>query len=164
MRGRCWKFGNNISTDHIISGRFLHTSEPAALAAHCMEDERPEFPKDVNPGDIVVAGDNFGCGSSREHAPIALKACKIGVVVASSFARIFFRNAINIGLPIIESDQAVRDAEEGDDIEIDMDGSRIINHTRDKTYNFEPFPQEIKDIIAAGGLMAYVKKQMGIKG
>ncbi len=129
-----------------------------------MEDERPEFPKDVSPGDIVVAGDNFGCGSSREHAPIALKACKIGVVVASSFARIFFRNAINIGLPIIESDQAVRDAEEGDDIEIDMDGSRIINHTRDKTYNFEPFPQEIKDIIAAGGLMAYVKKQMGIKG
>lgn len=128
-----------------------------------MEDERPEFPKDVSPGDIVVAGDNFGCGSSREHAPIALKACKIGVVVASSFARIFFRNAINIGLPIIESDQAVRDAEEGDDIEIDMDGSRIINHTRDKTYNFEPFPQEIKDIIAAGGLMAYVKKQMGIK-
>lgn len=129
-----------------------------------MEDERPEFPKDVSPGDIVVAGDNFGCGSSREHAPIALKACKIGVVVASSFARIFFRNAINIGLPIIESDQAVRDAEEGDDIEIDMDGSRIINHTRDKTYNFEPFPQEIKDIIAAGGLMAYVKTQMGIKG
>ena len=129
-----------------------------------MEDERPEFPKDVSPGDIVVAGDNFGCGSSREHAPIALKACKIGVVVASSFARIFFRNAINIGLPIIESDQAVRDAEEGDDIEIDMDGSRIINHTRDKTCNFEPFPQEIKDIIAAGGLMAYVKKQMQGKG
>jgi 3-isopropylmalate/(R)-2-methylmalate dehydratase small subunit len=129
-----------------------------------MEDECPEFPKDVSPGDIVVAGDNFGCGSSREHAPIALKACKVGAVVASSFARIFFRNAINIGLPIIESDQAVRDAEEGDDIEIDMDGSRIINHTRDKTYNFEPFPQEIKDIIAAGGLMAYVKKQMGMEG
>jgi 3-isopropylmalate/(R)-2-methylmalate dehydratase small subunit len=129
-----------------------------------MEDVRPEFLKDVVPGDIVIAGNNFGCGSSREHAPIALKACKIGAVVASSFARIFFRNAINIGLPIIESDQAVRDAEEGDDIEIDMDGSRIINHTRDKTYNFEPFPQEIKDIIAAGGLMAYVKMQMGIKG
>jgi 3-isopropylmalate/(R)-2-methylmalate dehydratase small subunit len=129
-----------------------------------MEDARPEFPKDVGPGDIVIAGSNFGCGSSREHAPIALKACKIGAVVASSFARIFFRNAINIGLPIIESDQAVRDAEEGDDIEIDMDGSRIINHTRDKTCNFEPFPQEIKDIIAAGGLMAYVKKQMGGKG
>ncbi len=129
-----------------------------------MEDERPEFPKEMSPGDIVVAGDNFGCGSSREHAPIALKACKVGTVVASSFARIFFRNAINIGLPIIEHDQAARDAEDGDDIEIDMDGSRIINHTRDKTYNFEPFSQEIRDIIAAGGLMAYVKKKMQGKG
>ncbi len=129
-----------------------------------MEDVRPEFPKDVSPGDVVVAGTNFGCGSSREHAPIALKACKVGVVVASSFARIFFRNAINIGLPIIESDLAAKDAEDGDDIEIDMDSGRIINHTRDKTYSFEPFPQEIRDIIASGGLMEYVKKQMGIKG
>lgn len=161
MRGRCWKFGDNISTDHIIAGRFLSTSEPGALAAHCMEDARPEFPKEVSPGDIVVAGDNFGCGSSREHAPIAMKGCKIGAVIASSFARIFFRNSINIGLPIIESVEAAREIEEGDDVEIDMNKSRIINHTSGKTYSFEPFPQEIRDIIAAGGLMKYVKKKMG---
>ncbi len=129
-----------------------------------MEDARPEFPKKVRPGDIVVAGDNFGCGSSREHAPIALKACRIGAVIASSFARIFFRNAINIGLPIIESAEAAKAAEDGDDIEVDMDKSRIINHTQGKTHNFEPFPQEIRDIIASGGLMKYVKKKMEMEG
>lgn len=160
MRGRCWKFGDNISTDHIVAGRFLNTSDPDALAAHCMEDPRPEFPKEVHPGDIVVTGDNFGCGSSREHAPIALKGCKIGAVVSSSFARIFFRNAINIGLPIIECREAAGDAQEGDDIEIDMDKSNITNHTRNETYSFQPFPREIRDIIASGGLMEYVKKKM----
>lgn len=161
MRGRCWKFGDNVSTDHIIAGRFLNTSDPGALAAHCMEDARPEFPKEVSPGDIVVAGDNFGCGSSREHAPIAMKGCKIGAVIASSFARIFFRNSINIGLPIIESVEAAREIKDGDDVEIDMNKSRIIDHTNGKTYSFEPFPKEIRDIIASGGLMKYVKKKMG---
>ncbi|MCQ4575141.1 MAG: 3-isopropylmalate dehydratase small subunit [Candidatus Brocadiales bacterium] len=161
MRGRCWKFGDNISTDHIIAGKFLNTSDPAVLAAHCMEDARTEFPTEARPGDIVVAGNNFGCGSSREHAPIALKGCGIGAVIASTFARIFFRNAINIGLTIIESNQAAGEAEDGDDIEIDMDNSKIINHTRSKSYKFQPFPQEIRDIIASGGLMEYVKKKMG---
>lgn len=128
-----------------------------------MENTRPEFPKEVSPGDIVVAGDNFGCGSSREHAPIALKACGIRAVIASSFARIFFRNAINIGLPILESPEAAREIEDGDEVEIDMDKSRIIDHTRNKTYSFEPFPPEIREIIASGGLMKYVKKKMGRK-
>ena len=126
-----------------------------------MEDDRPEFPTEARPGDIVVAGDNFGCGSSREHALIALKGCRIGAVIASTFARIFFRNAINVGLTIIESNQAAGGAEDGDDIEIDMDNSKIINHTRNRSYEFQPFPQEIRDIIASGGLMEYVKKKMG---
>lgn len=126
-----------------------------------MEDTRPEFPKGVRPGDIVVAGDNFGCGSSREHAPIALKACGIGAIIASSFARIFFRNSINIGLPIVECPQAAREIEEGNEIEIDMDRGQVIDHTSGRVYSFEPFPPEIRDIIAAGGLMEYVKKKVG---
>ncbi|HHT9154702.1 MAG TPA: 3-isopropylmalate dehydratase small subunit [Candidatus Tripitaka sp. YC43] len=159
--GRCWKFGNNISTDHIIAGKYLVTSDPKALAIHCLEDTRPEFPKKVKAGDLVVAGENFGCGSSREHAPIALKGCGIKGIVASSFARIFFRNAINIGLPIFESREAAGDIQEGDEVEIDMGAGKIINRTRGKNYGFEPFPKEILEIIEAGGLMQFVKKRMG---
>ncbi len=159
--GRCWKFGDNISTDHIIAGKYLVTSDPKALAIHCLEDTRPEFPKEVRPGDLVVAGNNFGCGSSREHAPIALKGCGIKGVIASSFARIFFRNAINIGLPIFESKEAAKDIQEGDEVEIDMKGGKIINSTKGKTYTFEPFPPELLEIIEAGGLMKFVKKKMG---
>ena len=159
--GRCWKFGNNISTEHIIAGKYLVTSDPRALANHCLEDTRPEFPKKVKTGDLVVAGENFGCGSSREHAPIALKGCGIKGIVASSFARIFFRNAINIGLPIFESREAAGDIQEGDEVEIDMGAGKIINRTRGKNYGFEPFPKEILEIIEAGGLMQFVKKRMG---
>ncbi|HHT9119355.1 MAG TPA: 3-isopropylmalate dehydratase small subunit [Candidatus Hypogeohydataceae bacterium YC41] len=158
---RCWKFGDNISTDHIIAGKYLVTSDPKTLATHCLEDTRPEFPKEVKPGDVIVAGDNFGCGSSREHAPIALKGCGIKGVIAASFARIFFRNAINIGLPIFESKEAARDIQEGDEVDIDMAGGKIINRTKGKSYSFEPFPKEILEIIEAGGLMQFVKKRMG---
>ncbi len=159
--GRCWKFGDNISTDHIIAGKYLITSEEKVLAPHCLEDTRPEFPKDVKPGDFVVGGENFGCGSSREHAPIALKGCKIKGIIASSFARIFFRNAINIGLPIFESKEAAKEIQEGDEVEVDMQAGKIINSTNGKSYNFEPFPKEILEIIEAGGLMQFVKKKMG---
>lgn len=161
--GRCWKFGDNISTDHIIAGRYLSTSDPKVLASHCLEDARPEFPLKVRPSDIVIGGENFGCGSSREHAPIALKACGIQGVIAPSFARIFFRNSINIGLPIFESKEAAEELQDGDEVEIDIEGSKVINRTRKKTYSFEPFPPEIREIIAAGGLMEYVKKKMGKK-
>ena len=159
--GRYWKFGDKISTDHIIAGKYLVTSDPKALSAHCLEDTRPEFPKGVRPGDLVVAGENFGCGSSREHAPIALKGCGIKGIIASSFARIFFRNAINIGLPIFESREAVRDIQEGDEVEIDMGAGKIVNRTKGKGYSFEPFPKEILEIIECGGLMQFVKKKMG---
>lgn len=160
--GRCWKFGDNISTDHIIAGKYLITSDPKALAIHCLEDTRPEFPKAVKLGDLVVAGENFGCGSSREHAPIALKGCGIKGVIASSFARIFFRNAINIGLPIFESKEAASDIQEGDEVDVDMKSGKIINHTKGKSYNFEPFPPEILEILEAGGLMQFVRKRMGL--
>lgn len=160
--GRCWKFGDNISTDHIIAGKYLITSDPKALAIHCLEDTRPEFPKAVKLGDLVVAGENFGCGSSREHAPIALKGCGIKGVIASSFARIFFRNAINIGLPIFESKEAASDIQEGDEVDVDMKSGKIINHTKGKSYNLEPFPPEILEIIEAGGLMQFVRKRMGL--
>jgi 3-isopropylmalate/(R)-2-methylmalate dehydratase small subunit len=159
--GRAWKFGDNISTDHIIAGKYLVISDPKALAIHCLEDTRPEFPKEVRDGDLVVAGENFGCGSSREHAPIALRGCGLKGIIASSFARIFFRNAINIGLPIFESKEAARDIQDGDEVDVDMGAGKIINRTRGKSYSFEPFPKEILEIIEAGGLMQFVKKGMG---
>jgi 3-isopropylmalate/(R)-2-methylmalate dehydratase small subunit len=157
MKGKCWKFGHDVNTDEIIPARYLNMTDEKALAEHCMEDADPQFVKKARAGDIIVAGRNFGCGSSREHAPLAIKAFGIQCVLAESFARIFFRNAINIGLPIAECPEAAREAAEGDEVEVDFEKGRVVNHTRGKTYNFPPFPPEIRRIIDAGGLMAFAK-------
>jgi len=158
MAGKCWKYKDNINTDEIIPARYLNTTDPEELASHCMEDIDPDFVKKAKKGDIIVAGENFGCGSSREHAPLSIREYGISCVIAKSFARIFFRNAINIGLPIFESKDAAAEINEGDEVRIDMDSSKIINHTTNKEYSFTPFPDEIKDIIHSGGLMEYVKQ------
>lgn len=160
MRGKVHVFGNDLNTDEIIPARYLNTIDPATLAAHCMEDADPEFVKRARPGDLIVAGRNFGCGSSREHAPIAIKAAGIAGVVAESFARIFFRNAINMGLPIITCPEAVRDAHPGDEMEIDLAGGALTNRSTGHAFTFPPFTREIQEIIAAGGLMAFVKGQV----
>ncbi len=156
MKGNCWKFADNVNTDEIIPARYLNVTDEKELASHCMEGADAEFVNKARPGDIIVAGRNFGCGSSREHAPIAIKAFGIGCVVAESFARIFFRNSINIGLPIAECPEAAREASEGDVLEVDFAAGRIINHTNGGSYGFAPFPEEIRRIIEAGGLMAFV--------
>ena len=144
------KYGNNVDTDVIIPARYLNTSNAEELAAHCMEDIDKTFVKRVKKGDVIVAGDNFGCGSSREHAPLAIKTSGIACVVAKSFARIFYRNAINIGLPIIECDA---DIDEGDVIEIDFADGILVNTTKGKEYSFPPFPPFLQNIIEKGGLM-----------
>ncbi|HHT9126488.1 MAG TPA: 3-isopropylmalate dehydratase small subunit [Candidatus Brocadiia bacterium] len=158
--GKCWKFGDNVDTDQIIPARYLNTTDTKELAAHCMEDADPQFIKKAKPGDIIVAGSNFGCGSSREHAPIAIKAAGISCVIAKTFARIFFRNAINIGLPIFESPEAVEGISEGDKVKIDLNKSKIINLTTGKQFPFEPFAKEMLEIIEAGGLMNFVTQKM----
>lgn len=160
MKGKCWKFGDNVNTDEIIPARYLNTTDTKELASHCMEDADPNFTKKAKKGDAIVAGDNFGCGSSREHAPIAIKAAGLSCVIAKSFARIFFRNAINIGLPIFECPEAAAQIKEGDEIEIDLATAEIIDHTTKKRFKFEPFPPEMQEIIQAGGLMNFVKKKM----
>ena len=161
MKGKCWKFGNNIDTDAIIPARYLNTTDIKELASHCMEDADPNFMKKAKKGDIIVGGDNFGCGSSREHAPISIKAAGISCVIAKSFARIFFRNAINIGLPIFECPDAVGQIREGDEVEVNLAAGDILEHTSKKRFKFEPFPPEMQEIIQAGGLMNFVKKKMG---
>lgn len=163
MKGKVHRFGDNVNTDEIIPARYLNTTDAAELAAHCMENADPEFVKVKSPGDIIVAGKNFGCGSSREHAPVALKAAGISCVVAKSFARIFFRNAINIGLPILICPEAAGDAQAGDEMEIDLESGTIRNLTRSKTYSVPPFPPQMRRIIDAGGLMEFVKKSMAGK-
>ncbi|MEB2308710.1 MAG: 3-isopropylmalate dehydratase small subunit [Candidatus Brocadiaceae bacterium] len=162
MKGKCWKFGNNINTDEIIPARYLNTTDVKELASHCMEDADPNFMKKIKVDDIIVAGDNFGCGSSREHAPIAIKAAKISCVIAKSFARIFFRNAINIGLPIFECPDAAEQIREGDEIEVNLTAGEILDHTLKKSFRFEPFPKEMQEIIQVGGLMNFVKKKMAV--
>ena len=156
--GKVHKYGDNVDTDVIIPARYLNTTDHTELAAHCMEDIDPDFVKHVNEGDIMVANMNFGCGSSREHAPIAIKARGISCVIASTFARIFYRNAINIGLPILECDEAAKNINAGDEVEIDFDTGVITDKTTGKTYQAEPFPEFIKDIINAGGLLKSLKK------
>jgi len=163
FKGRAFKFGNDINTDEIIPARYLNTSDPAELAKHVMEDADPEFPKKVQKGDIIVAGKNFGCGSSREHAPIAIKAAGVSAVIAKSFARIFYRNAINIGLPIFESPEAVEGIEEGDIVEINPETGVIKNITKGVEFRANPIPEDIRKIIEAGGLMEYAKKKLGLK-
>ncbi len=159
IRGKVWKFGDNIDTDVIIPARYLNTTDPEELAKHCMEDADPEFPKKVNKGDIIVAGKNFGCGSSREHAPIAIKACGIACVIAESFARIFYRNAFNTGLLILECEEAVKSAETGDELEVYPDEGKIVNLTKGKTYFTKPLPFFMKEILENGGLIPYIIKK-----
>ncbi len=163
MRGKCWKFGADINTDLIIPGRYLNTTDPRELAKHCMEDINPQFTLKVRWGDIVVAGKNFGCGSSREHAPIAIKSAGISCIIAKSYARIFYRNAFNVGLPVIICQEAVDDIEEGDEIEVDTHSGIIRNLTRDHTYQAEPIPPFIHKIFAHGGLMKYAVEKQTVK-
>lgn len=157
IRGKVWKFRNHINTDDIIAARYLNTTDAKELALHCFETIRPDFSKQVKKGDIIVAGENFGCGSSREHAPVAIKGCGISVVIAKSFARIFFRNSINIGLPLIELKE-VDEINENDEIEVDFKRGTIKNLKNGKVYNFEKYPDFLQKIIESGGLMEFAKK------
>ena len=160
IEGKCWVFGDHVDTDQIIPARYLNTSDPAELGKHCMEDADPSFPNKVKPGDIIVAGMNFGCGSSREHAPIAIRAAGVSCVIAASFARIFFRNAINIGLPIFESPEIRRMADEGDIIQADPTTGALTIARTGETVQCAAFPPELLAIIESGGLMSYVKTQL----
>ena len=157
--GQVFKFGDNVDTDVIIPARYLNSSDPAELATHCMEDIDKTFVEKVNKGDIIVADKNFGCGSSREHAPIAIKAAGVSCVIAETFARIFYRNAINIGLPIIECPEASRNIEAGDDLEINFDSGVIYNHTKETSYQGQAFPEFMQKIIASEGLINYINHQ-----
>ena len=157
LRGNVFKYGDNINTDEIIPARYLNTSNPKILGKYCMEDIDRDFTKKVRHGDIIVAGRNFGCGSSREHAPIAIKAAGVSCVIAKSYARIFYRNSINTGLPILECSEAADEAEMADKFEVDLDRGIIKNLTKGKTYKSQPFPKFVQGIIRAGGLMKWVK-------
>jgi 3-isopropylmalate/(R)-2-methylmalate dehydratase small subunit len=159
IRGTIWKFGNDVDTDVILPARYLNTSDPHELARHCMEDADPDFSRNVKPGDVILAGKNFGCGSSREHAPIAIQGARIGLVIAESFARIFYRNAFNIGLPILESAQAAAEIRAGDDVEVDIETGVIIDHTTEKRYQAKPIPLFMRELLSAGGLVPYVRRQ-----
>ncbi|HPJ29931.1 MAG TPA: 3-isopropylmalate dehydratase small subunit [Methanothrix sp.] len=159
MAGRAWKFGDDVDTDAIIPGRYLVINDPQGLAEHVFEGVRPEFAGQVRAGDFVVAGTNFGCGSSREHAPLGLKGAGVRAVVASSFARIFFRNAINIGLPLFVSSDVER-IRDGDSIEIDADQGIIYNRSRGESYRTTPLPPFLQDIVEAGGLVEYTKRMV----
>ncbi|MER3399569.1 MAG: 3-isopropylmalate dehydratase small subunit [Thermoflexus sp.] len=160
FHGRAWVFGDNIDTDVIIPGRYLNTTDPHELAAHCMEGVDPEFPRKVRPGDIVVAGRNFGSGSSREHAPISLKAAGISCVIAKSFARIFFRNAINIGLPVLECPEAVEATQPGDELEVRLDTGEILNRRAGTVFRAKPYPPFMLELIRAGGLIPYTRARL----
>jgi len=158
IQGKVHKFGNDINTDDIISAKYLISTDPKELGSHCMEAIAPDFTKKVQPGDIIVAGNNFGCGSSREHAPVAIKGCGISAVIAKSFAAIFFRNAINIGLPFLESPDAEK-INAGDLVEIDLAGVIIKNLTQNVTYKTQAFPGFLQELVEKGGLMNYIKEK-----
>jgi len=160
MEGKAIKYGDNVDTDVIIPARFLNTSDPKELASHCMEDIDKDFKNKVKPGDIMIAGYNFGCGSSREHAPIAIKESGISCVIAKSFARIFYRNAINIGLPILECPDAASAIEDGDMVSVDLETGIIRDITKGIEFKSQPFPEFIKKIIECGGLINYVKEKV----
>jgi 3-isopropylmalate/(R)-2-methylmalate dehydratase small subunit len=155
--GKAWKFGHDIDTDIILPARYLNKSTPEHLAAHCMEDAGTSFAQDVKAGDIMVGGKNFGCGSSREHAPIAIKACGIQVVIAESFARIFYRNALNIGLPIMECPEAAAGISQGDEVSVDVTTGIIKNLTKNVQFQARSFPPFMQDLIRAGGLIPYIE-------
>lgn len=157
--GRVFKYGDNVDTDVIIPARYLNSSDPKELATHCMEDIDKDFVNNVKAGDIMVANKNFGCGSSREHAPIAIKAAGVSCVIAETFARIFYRNAINIGLPIIECPEAAKAIEAGDEVEIDFDSGKIYDRTKGTEFKGQPFPEFMQKLIAAGGLVKYTNSK-----
>ncbi|MBD3296140.1 MAG: 3-isopropylmalate dehydratase small subunit [Candidatus Omnitrophica bacterium] len=158
LKGKVFKFGADVNTDEIIPARYLNTSDPEELARHCMEDADADFPEKVEEGDVIVAGENFGCGSSREHAPISIKAAGVSCVIAESFARIFYRNCINIGLPIFTSPEAVEALTEGDRVEVNADKGEISKAGCKTKYRSEIFPDFIQEMIKSGGLMEYAKK------
>ena len=160
LKGKVHKYGENVDTDAIIPARYLNVSETAELARHCMEDIDEEFVERVEPGDIIMATTNFGCGSSREHAPIAIKASGVSCVIAKSFARIFFRNAVNIGLPMLECEPAVDNAETGDLLEVDLARGEITNLTRNMTFQAKPYPDFMAELISAGGLIEHTRKRL----
>jgi 3-isopropylmalate/(R)-2-methylmalate dehydratase small subunit len=161
LRGRAWKYGDNVDTDAIIPARYLNVSTPEALAGHCMEDIDAAFVDKVQAGDMIVGGANFGCGSSREHAPLALKGAGVSCVIASSFARIFYRNAINIGLPILECPEAVEVTETGQMLEVDLEQGTVTNLDTGQTFQAEPYPPFLMGIIEAGGLIPYTRAKLG---
>ena len=158
-QGKVFKYPDNVDTDVIIPARYLNTSSAQELAKHCMEDIDKDFVKKVQPGDVIVAGWNFGCGSSREHAPLVLKTCQTGCVIAKSFARIFYRNAINIGMPILECPEAADEISAGDEVKVDFSTGEIFDLTTGKTYRAQPFPEFIQNMIAKGGLLASLKEE-----
>lgn len=163
LKGKAWVYGDNVDTDVIIPARYLNTADPAVMAAHCMEDIDSAFAAAVQKGDVIAAGSNFGCGSSREHAPLAIKSAGVSCVIAPSFGRIFYRNAINIGLPILECADAVKIA--GDDvIEVDLESGRITNVTKGETYTAQPFPEFLTKLIGVGGLVPYVRARLEARG
>ena len=160
LKGRVHRYGDNVDTDVIIPARYLNTSDPDELAAHCMEDIDPDFIKKVQPGDMIVAEDNFGCGSSREHAPLAIKTAGVSCVIAKTFARIFYRNSINIGLPILQCPEAVDGISAGDQVEVDTASGKITNLNTGKSYQAMPFPEFMQKLISAGGLVAYAREKV----
>ncbi|MGQ9683120.1 MAG: 3-isopropylmalate dehydratase small subunit [Anaerolineae bacterium] len=162
LTGRVWKYGANVDTDVIIPARYLNVSDPQELARHCLEDLDPSFAANVQPGDVIVAGANFGCGSSREHAPLAIKAAGVGCVIAESFARIFYRNALNIGLPILECPAAVAGTESGQSLEIDLATGTIRNRETGACFQATPYPEFMLELIAAGGLVPYTRRKLGV--
>jgi 3-isopropylmalate/(R)-2-methylmalate dehydratase small subunit len=162
FQGKVWKYGDNVDTDAIIPARYLNVSDPAELAKHCMEDIDPTFVAEVKKGDIIVAGSNFGCGSSREHAPIAIEACGISCVIAASFARIFFRNAINICLPILVSPEAVEGSEKGQRLQVELTSGEIHNLDTGAAFQAQPYPEFMLEIVNAGGLVGKVRADLGL--
>ncbi|MFN2364597.1 MAG: 3-isopropylmalate dehydratase small subunit [Halarsenatibacteraceae bacterium] len=160
LEGNAWKYGDDIDTDVIIPARYLNTSDPDELAKHCLEDLDEEFTEKMTEGDMIVAGNNFGCGSSREHAPLAIKTAGVSCIIANSFARIFYRNSINIGLPILESEDAVSSISEGDRISVDLDQGLIKNLSSGEEFQAKPFPKFMQELIASGGLINYLQEKV----
>jgi len=164
LEGTAWRYGRDVDTDVIIPARYLTATEARELGAHCLEDLDPEFASRVQPGDMIVAEENFGSGSSREHAPLAIKGCGVSCVIASSFARIFYRNAINVGLPILECPEAVKDIRTGHRLRVDLETGRVENLTTGNTFQAQPFPEFAREIISLGGLTAYVRRRLRESG
>ncbi|MCD8349355.1 MAG: 3-isopropylmalate dehydratase small subunit [Planctomycetaceae bacterium] len=162
-KGRAWVYGDNIDTDVIIPARYLTHADPAELGKHCMEDIDTSFAAEVKPGDIVVGGANFGCGSSREHAPLAFMGAGVAAIVAASYARIFFRNSLNVGLPILECPEIVGKVNKGDIIKVDLASGQIVNETSGQTFQAQPFPEFLSELVQAGGLVEYAKRRLAEK-